>query len=86
MVELSNGCICCSINGELLEAVDRILERPDSIDYLVVETTGLADSLPVAMTFRGASSGIEPGSTQSLRSSTRKFRAGGARHQMGRPG
>ncbi len=51
MVELTNGCICCSINGELLEAVDRILERPDPIDYLVVETTGLADPLPVAMTF-----------------------------------
>ncbi|WP_236070251.1 MULTISPECIES: CobW family GTP-binding protein [Prochlorococcus] len=54
MVELSNGCICCSINGELLEAVDRILERPDPIDYLVVETTGLADPLPVAMTFLGS--------------------------------
>ena len=54
MVELSNGCICCSINGELLEAVDRILERPDPVDYLVVETTGLADPLPVAMTFLGS--------------------------------
>ena len=54
MVELSNGCICCSINGELLEAVDRILTRPDPVDYLVVETTGLADPLPVAMTFLGS--------------------------------
>ena len=54
MVELSNGCICCSINGELLEAVDRILARPDPVDYLVVETTGLADPLPVAMTFLGS--------------------------------
>ena len=54
MVELSNGCICCSINDELLEAVDRILERPEPIDYLVVETTGLADPLPVAMTFLGS--------------------------------
>ena len=54
MVELSNGCICCSINGELLDAVDRILERPDPVDYLVVETTGLADPLPVAMTFLGS--------------------------------
>ena len=51
MVELSNGCICCSINGELLEAVYRILDRPEPVDYLVVETTGLADPLPVAMTF-----------------------------------
>jgi G3E family GTPase len=54
MVELSNGCICCSINGELLEAVYRILERPEKVDYLVVETTGLADPLPVAMTFLGS--------------------------------
>ena len=54
MVELSNGCICCSMNGELLEAVYRILERPDPVDYLVVETTGLADPLPVAMTFLGS--------------------------------
>ncbi|KMM16966.1 cobalamin biosynthesis protein CobW [Synechococcus sp. GFB01] len=54
MVELSNGCICCSINGELLDAVYRILERPDPVDYLVVETTGLADPLPVAMTFLGS--------------------------------
>jgi G3E family GTPase len=51
MVELSNGCICCSINGELTEAVHRVLERPDPIDFIVVETTGLADPLPVAMTF-----------------------------------
>jgi len=54
MVELSNGCICCTINGELLEAVYRILERPEKVDYLVLETTGLADPLPVAMTFLGS--------------------------------
>jgi len=54
MVELSNGCICCTINGELLEAVYRILERSEKVDYLVVETTGLADPLPVAMTFLGS--------------------------------
>jgi len=54
MVELSNGCICCTINGELLDAVYRLLERPEKLDYLVVETTGLADPLPVAMTFLGS--------------------------------
>jgi len=54
MVELSNGCICCSINGELRDAVHRILKRPRPVDYLVVETTGLADPLPVAMTFLGS--------------------------------
>lgn len=53
MVELSNGCICCTINEGLLEAVYSILERKDRIDYLVVETTGVADPLPVALTFLG---------------------------------
>ncbi|HEY9708836.1 MAG TPA: GTP-binding protein [Oculatellaceae cyanobacterium] len=53
MVELNNGCICCTINNDLAEAVYKILEREDKIDYLVVETTGLADPLPVALTFLG---------------------------------
>lgn len=53
MVELSNGCICCTINNDLLDAVYKILERSDRVDYLVVETTGLADPLPVALTFLG---------------------------------
>lgn len=53
MVELSNGCICCTINNDLVEAVYKVLERSDKIDYLVVETTGLADPLPVALTFLG---------------------------------
>ena len=54
MVELSNGCICCSINDELMEAVERVIERPEPLDYIIVETTGLADPLPVAMTFLGS--------------------------------
>jgi len=51
MIELNNGCICCTINGELLNTVSKVLERPEKLDYLIVETTGLADPLPVAMTF-----------------------------------
>lgn len=53
MVELSNGCICCTINEDLLDAIYRVLERPEPVDYLVVETTGLADPLPIALTFLG---------------------------------
>ncbi len=53
MVELSNGCICCTINNDLVEAVYKVLERQEQLDYLVVETTGLADPLPVALTFLG---------------------------------
>ncbi|MGK7951149.1 MAG: GTP-binding protein [Xenococcaceae cyanobacterium] len=53
MVELNNGCVCCTINEDLVNAVYKILEREDKVDYLVVETTGLADPLPVALTFLG---------------------------------
>ena len=60
MVELSNGCICCSINDELMEAVERVIERPEPLDYIIVETTGLADPLPVAMTFLGSELFLKP--------------------------
>ena len=53
MVELSNGCVCCTINEDLVNAVYKVLEREDKVDYMVVETTGLADPLPVALTFLG---------------------------------
>ena len=53
MVALSNGCICCTINDSLVDAVYQVLEREDKIDYLVVETTGLADPLPIVLTFLG---------------------------------
>ena len=53
MVELNNGCVCCTINNDLVEAVYKVLERQEQLDYLVVETTGLADPLPVALTFLG---------------------------------
>ena len=54
MVELSNGCVCCTINEDLANAVYKIMERPDKVDYMIVETTGLADPLPVALTFLGS--------------------------------
>ena len=53
VVELNNGCICCTINKDLVKAVDKILNRPQKVDYLIVETTGIADPLPVALTFFG---------------------------------
>ncbi len=53
LVELNNGCICCTVRGDIAESVLRLMERSDKIDYLVVETTGLADPLPVALTFLG---------------------------------
>ena len=53
MIELNNGCVCCTINEDLVNAVYNILEREDKVDYLVVETTGIADPLPIALTFLG---------------------------------
>ncbi len=53
MIELTNGCICCTINDNLADAVYRVLERRDRIEYLIVETTGIADPLPIALTFLG---------------------------------
>ena len=51
MVELSNGCICCSLNNDLVDAAFRVLQRAEKVDYLVVECSGVADPLPIALTF-----------------------------------
>jgi G3E family GTPase len=51
MMELSNGCICCTINEDLVEAVYKVMEQ--DIDYLIIETTGIADPVPIAITFLG---------------------------------
>ena len=55
MVELDNGCICCTINDSLVDAVYRVLEREEKVDYLVIETTGLAEPLPIILTFLNCS-------------------------------
>ena len=51
MIALGNGCICCSVNGDLVDGIARVLSRADPVDHIVVETTGVADPLPVARTF-----------------------------------
>ena len=51
MVELANGCICCSINNDLVDAIFRVLQRGPAVDGLIVETSGLADPLPIVLTF-----------------------------------
>jgi G3E family GTPase len=53
MIELTNGCICCTINDDFADAVYRILIRRERVDYLIVETTGVANPLPIALTFLG---------------------------------
>lgn len=51
MVQLTNGCICCTIDRGLVDAVTAIANRAESVDYLVIETTGIADPLPIARSF-----------------------------------
>ncbi|HEY2706525.1 MAG TPA: GTP-binding protein [Caulobacteraceae bacterium] len=50
VVQLSNGCICCTINGDLYGAVERVLALTPQVERIVIETTGLADPLPVGLT------------------------------------
>nr|UXE45125.1 putative metal chaperone YciC [uncultured bacterium] len=50
MIELSNGCVCCSTNHDLVDAIVRVLSRRDPVEHILVETTGVADPLPVALT------------------------------------
>ncbi|MEO0842223.1 MAG: GTP-binding protein [Cyanobacteria bacterium J06643_5] len=50
MMLLSNGCICCTINASLIDAINKVLNQ-NNIDYIVIETTGLAEPVPLIMTF-----------------------------------
>lgn len=49
--EMSNGCICCSVRGDLIKTIDNLLKSARQIDNIIIETTGLADPAPVAQTF-----------------------------------
>lgn len=51
VVELNNGCICCTVREDLIEAVDRIIASGRPIDRFVIETTGLADPAPIIQSF-----------------------------------
>ncbi|MZG29486.1 MAG: GTP-binding protein [Nitrospinae bacterium] len=49
--EMNNGCICCSVRGDLIRILGNLMKRRDKFDYILLETTGLADPGPVAQTF-----------------------------------
>ena len=49
--EMNNGCICCTVRGDLIRILGALMRRRESFDRIVVETTGLADPAPVAQTF-----------------------------------
>jgi G3E family GTPase len=49
--EMNNGCICCTVRGDLIRILGNLMKRRDKFDHILVETTGLADPAPVAQTF-----------------------------------
>jgi G3E family GTPase len=49
--EMNNGCICCTVRGDLIRILGNLMKRRDKFDQIVIETTGLADPAPVAQTF-----------------------------------
>lgn len=49
--EMNNGCVCCTVRGDLVRVVEGLMRRPGRFDAIIVETTGLADPAPVAQTF-----------------------------------
>ncbi len=51
LFEMNNGCICCSVRGDLIRILTRLMKRKDRLDGIIIETTGLADPGPVAQTF-----------------------------------
>src|ERR1019366_1205907 len=51
LFEMNNGCICCSVRGDLIRILGRLLKRKDRLDGILIETTGLANPGPVAQTF-----------------------------------
>ena len=49
--EMNNGCICCTVRGDLIRILGNLMRRKDRFDQILIETTGLADPAPVAQTF-----------------------------------
>jgi G3E family GTPase len=49
--EMNNGCICCTVRGDLIRIIEALMKRKGKLDGIIVETTGLADPAPVAQTF-----------------------------------
>ena len=49
--EMNNGCICCTVRGDLIRILGGLMKRADQLDAIIVETTGLADPAPVVQTF-----------------------------------
>ncbi|MBM3230154.1 GTP-binding protein [Candidatus Pacearchaeota archaeon] len=51
VIEMNNGCICCTVRGDLIKILEKFVKENQKFDYLLIETTGLANPTPVAQTF-----------------------------------
>ncbi|UNE53597.1 CobW family GTP-binding protein [Bartonella machadoae] len=49
--EMNNGCVCCTVRGDLIRILESLIQRSHRFDAIIIETTGLADPIPVAQTF-----------------------------------
>lgn len=51
MISLANGCVCCQIRDDLMETVDELIDRPDKVEYILLEASGVADPAGIVATF-----------------------------------
>ncbi len=88
MVQLSNGCICCTINEDLVAAVFKMLTSEEKIDYLIIETSGVADPVPIVETLANSElQGLTRldavvGVVDALNFSTEYYASTAAQHQI----
>jgi len=51
IIEMGNGCICCTVRNDPIKILKELIYKPEKFDFILIETTGLADPAPVAQTF-----------------------------------
>ena len=54
ILELNNGCLCCRVRGDLIKSIEGLFQKQKRFDYVIIETTGLADPSPIAHTFKAS--------------------------------
>src|SRR5215510_2903537 len=54
ILELNNGCLCCRMRGDLIKSLTDLFRRQKRFDYVLIETTGLADPAPIVHTFKAS--------------------------------
>ena len=57
IIELNNGCLCCRVRGDLIKSLEALVQKQKRFDYVLIETTGLADPSPIVHTFKASDLG-----------------------------